>query len=109
MRTIDLNCDLGEDPASIAAGTDAALMRIVTSANIACAAHAGDERTMDAMAAEAERAGCAVGAHPGYPDRANFGRFAMKLSPEEIEATASAQIAALRTIVSRRGGRIAHV
>jgi UPF0271 protein len=109
MLIIDLNCDLGEDPASIAAGTDAALMRIVTSANIACGGHAGDEQTMDAMCAEAERAGCAIGAHPGYPDRVNFGRVAMRITPEEIEASVAEQVAALKTIASRRGVRIAHL
>jgi UPF0271 protein len=109
MRTIDLNCDLGEDPASIAAGTDGALLRLVTSANIACGGHAGDERTMDAIVAEAARAGCAIGAHPGYPDRAGFGRLAMTLSPAELEAGASVQIGALRAIAARRGKDIAHL
>jgi UPF0271 protein len=109
MRTIDLNCDLGEHAESICAGTDAALMRIVTSANIACGGHAGDEQTMDAMCAEAARGGCAVGAHPGYPDRANFGRLAMAMTPEAIQASVSEQIGALRAIASRRGVRITHL
>jgi 5-oxoprolinase (ATP-hydrolysing) subunit A len=109
MPTIDLNCDLGEHPESIRAGVDAALMSLVTSANIACGGHAGDEQTMDAMVLEAQRTGCAVGAHPGYPDRANFGRLAVRLSPREIEATVATQLSALRTVASRRGVEIAHL
>jgi UPF0271 protein len=108
MRTIDLNCDLGEHAESIRAGTDAALMRTVTSANIACGGHAGDERTMDEMCAAAAGAGCAVGAHPGYPDRANFGRVAMQMTPGAIEASVAAQIGALTVVATRRRVRIAH-
>ena len=69
MAHIDLNCDLGEG-----AGQDSELMRWVTSANIACGAHAGDAATMRATVRLAHRHGVAVGAHPGYADRVNFGR-----------------------------------
>ena len=66
---IDLNADLGEG-----AGTDAALMPLITSANISCGAHAGDEQTIREALRLAKQYGVNVGAHPGYADRANFGR-----------------------------------
>lgn len=90
---IDLNCDLGEG-----AGHDAELMPLITSANIACGAHAGDTATMRATAELAARHGVAVGAHPGYADRANFGRVELALSPAEVTATVSAQIRALQAV-----------
>ncbi|MDP9266629.1 MAG: LamB/YcsF family protein, partial [Chloroflexota bacterium] len=71
---IDLNSDLGEG-----AGNDAAIMPFVTSANIACGAHAGDDATMRETIALALRHGVAVGAHPGYRDRENFGRVPLEL------------------------------
>lgn len=90
---IDLNCDLGEG-----AGHDAELMPLITSANIACGAHAGDFATMQKTVALALRHGVAVGAHPGFPDRENFGRRKLALTPAEIRATVRAQMEALRTL-----------
>jgi UPF0271 protein len=93
--SIDLNCDLGEsnDPAQKAA--DLALLDLVSSANIACGGHAGDDATMDATVEAALVRGVALGAHPGYPDRANFGRVALDMPPEAIEASVYQQIAKL--------------
>ena len=71
---IDINADLGESEESLANGTDFELMRYITSANVACGGHAGNERTMRQTLAAARKLRVAVGAHPGYPDRANFGR-----------------------------------
>ncbi len=71
---IDINADLGESEESIASGADCELMRYITSANVACGGHAGDERTMRKTLSVAKELNVAVGAHPGYPDRANFGR-----------------------------------
>ena len=88
---IDLNCDLGEG-----AGHDAELMPLVTSANIACGAHAGDAATMQATVALARKYGVAVGAHPGFADRENFGRRELALSPAGVRALVATQIAALR-------------
>jgi UPF0271 protein len=88
---IDLNCDLGEG-----AGHDAALMPLVTSANIACGAHAGDPATMQATVELARRHKVAIGAHPGFADRDNFGRLELALPANEIRALVSAQILALR-------------
>jgi UPF0271 protein len=76
---IDLNCDLGEGAAH-----DAELMSLVSSANIACGAHAGDEATMRRTLKLARQYGAAAGAHLGYRDRANFGRFELTLAPAEV-------------------------
>jgi len=82
--TIDLNCDLGE----LADGAlEEALMAHITSANVACGGHSGDAESMRRTVEMARRHGLAVGAHPGYPDRANFGRVEMGLSGEQIAET----------------------
>ena len=104
--TIDLNCDMGEleDVAQ-----EAALMEYITSANIACGGHAGDEATMERTARLALARGVRIGAHPGYPDRANFGRVEMAMSPAAIEDTVREQIERLERVVAKLGGQIAHV
>ena len=97
MNSIDLNCDLGEG-----AGHDAELMPLITSANIACGAHAGDEATMRTTVALAQKHGAAIGAHPGFADRENFGRRELALSAEEIWALVMRQILALRALAPLR-------
>ena len=92
---IDLNCDLGEG-----AGHDVELMKLVTSANIACGAHAGDEATMRETVALAMKHGVAIGAHPGFADRENFGRRDLSLSAGEVEDLVAGQLVALRAIAS---------
>jgi UPF0271 protein len=93
LAAIDLNSDLGEG-----AGTDAQLMPLITSANIACGAHAGDEATMRETVALARRHGVAVGAHPGYPDRESFGRVAVAMTATELSEEVERQIHALRRV-----------
>lgn len=78
---IDINADLGEFEPSLADGTDFELMRYITSANIACGGHAGNEQTMRQTLSAARKLQVAAGAHPGFPDRANFGRVESPLSP----------------------------
>jgi UPF0271 protein len=95
--SIDLNCDLGEG-----VGCDAALMPLITSANIACGAHAGDEATMRATVALARAHGVAVGAHPGFADRANFGRVEHALSACALHDLVTEQIEALLELGSVR-------
>ena len=102
--TIDLNADLGEG-----AGNDEALLQLVSSANIACGWHAGDATTMRQCVRWALANGVAIGAHPSFPDRENFGRTAMQLPPEEIVANMLYQIGALAAIVKAEGGTLAHV
>jgi len=101
---IDLNADLGEG-----AGSDEALLGLVSSANIACGWHAGDARTMQQCVRWAIANGVAIGAHPSFPDRENFGRSTMNLPPDEIVSGVLYQIGALAAIVKAEGGRLAHV
>ena len=103
---IDLNCDMGELDDAL---HEAALMQYVTSANIACGGHAGDEHTMERTARLALDRGVSIGAHPGYPDRANFGRMEIPMTGEEIELMVYRQIVRLDAVVQGLGGRIIHV
>lgn len=106
---IDINADLGESEEMLANGTDFKLMRYVTSANIACGGHAGNDRTMRETLSAARELKVAAGAHPSYPDRANFGRVELPLSPVEIEATVGQQIAALMNVAETLDMKLAHV
>ncbi|HTL68850.1 MAG TPA: 5-oxoprolinase subunit PxpA [Lacunisphaera sp.] len=104
MARIDLNCDLGEG-----AGHDAELMPLVSSANIACGAHAGDEATMLATVRLARQHGVAVGAHPGFTDREHFGRREQPITPAEAHALVLAQIRRLLAVAGQAGARVMHV
>ncbi len=106
---IDLNCDMGEVPEAIADGTQEELMRSITSVNIACGGHAGDEQTMKTTIEQALRWKLAIGAHPGYPDRANFGRLELKLPLKEISASIFDQLRALADVAARCGTHLVHV
>jgi len=101
---IDLNADLGEG-----AGSDEALLGLVSSANIACGWHAGDARTMRQCVRWAIEHGVAIGAHPSFPDRENFGRSTMHLPPDEIVANVLYQVGALAAIAKAEGGKLSHV
>ena len=101
---VDLNADVGEGR-----GQDAALLRIVSSANIACGFHAGDRGTMRATVALCREHGVAVGAHPSFPDLDGFGRREMTLSPREIEECVTSQLRALADIAAAQGVRMRHV
>lgn len=102
--TIDINCDLGEGCAN-----DAELMKLISSANIACGGHAGDDQTMRRTVGLALANGVAVGAHPSYPDRGNFGRTSMDLSGEQIRTMVADQIVELRNIAASMGASLTHV
>src|SRR5688572_27286438 len=101
---IDLNADLGEG-----AGSDEALLSLVSSANIACGWHAGDAKTMQQCVRWAIEHGVAIGAHPSFPDRENFGRSTMHLPPDEIVANVLYQVGALAAIAKAEGGKLSHV
>jgi UPF0271 protein len=105
-NTIDLNCDMGELED---AAHEAALMAHITSANIACGGHAGDEATMERTVLLALERKVRIGAHPGYPDRANFGRLEIPMAPADIAHTVRLQIERLDAVVRRLGGAIVHV
>ncbi len=106
---IDLNCDMGEIPEHIKDGTQEALMRSITSVNIACGGHAGDEKTMRATIEQALRWSLTIGAHPGYPDRANFGRLELEMPLDAIEQSIYEQIRALHAITTEFATSIVHV
>jgi 5-oxoprolinase (ATP-hydrolysing) subunit A len=108
MKSIDINCDMGELPEAIADGTQEALMQYISSVNVACGGHAGDEHTMRITIEQAMRHNVAIGAHPGYEDRANFGRRELRLDGEEISASVERQIRALDEIAKKWGVRIVH-
>jgi UPF0271 protein len=106
---IDLNCDMGEFAAAVADGTQEELMRSLTSVNIACGGHAGDAQTMRATIGQALRRGVAIGAHPGYADRENFGRVELRRSAEEVAESVYEQVRALASIAEECGARVGHV
>lgn len=93
LMKMDLNCDMGED-----IGNDEDIMPYITSANIACGFHAGNEMSMRTTARLAKQYGVAVDAHPSWKDREEFGRREMSLSPDEVEALVLYQIGALYAI-----------
>lgn len=101
---IDLNADVGEG-----CNSDVELLTLVSSANIACGFHAGDALMMLACVRESLKNGVAVGAHPSFPDRDNFGRTAMQLPPETVYAQTLYQVGALAAIVQAEGGLLRHV
>jgi len=109
MNRIDLNCDMGEMPEHISDGTQEALMRSITSVNIACGGHAGDAQTMATTIQQALRYKLAIGAHPGYADRANFGRIELNLSPEEVADYVYNQVCLLAEIAAKWKTRLTHV
>ena len=109
MIRIDLNCDMGEMPEAIADGTQEALMPSITSVNIACGGHAGDAHTMAATIEQALRHKLAIGAHPGYADRANFGRIELNLSPHEVAASVYEQLRGLADAAAQYRAHITHV
>ena len=106
---IDLNCDMGESFGRYALGQDEELLRVVTSANIACGLHAGDPVVMARTLELAKQSRVAVGAHPGYPDLQGFGRRNLTLAPHELEAFVLYQIGALAAFARARGVPLVHV
>ncbi|MGQ8773189.1 5-oxoprolinase subunit PxpA [Serratia sp. NA_112.1] len=101
---VDLNADLGEGCAN-----DQALLQLVSSANIACGFHAGDAQTMRQSVRWALQYGVAIGAHPSFPDRENFGRTRMQLPAETVYAQVVYQLGALAAIARAEGGVMVHV
>lgn len=109
MRSIDLNCDMGESFGAWEMGNDREILPLVSSANIACGFHAGDPSTIAETVRLAIGSGVAVGAHPSYPDIEGFGRREMSLSAKEIRDAVVYQVSALKGICEAQGGRLHHV
>lgn len=106
---IDLNADLGEGFGPWTMGDDAALLEIVSSANVACGFHAGDPIIMERTVREALAKGVEVGAHVGFPDRQGFGRRAMRIETAELAAMVTYQLGALAGIARAAGHRMSHM
>ena len=107
--TIDLNSDLGESFGRWQLGDDAALLRLVSSANVACGFHAGDPGGIRRTVRAAREAGTAVGAHPGYWDLRGFGRVPMQLPVDVVRDDVLYQIGALAALAQAEDVRLAHV
>jgi UPF0271 protein len=95
MASIDLNADLGETVDGVATADDDAMFAVVSSASVACGAHAGDAVSMRASVERATRFEVAIGAHPSYPDRAGFGRTRIAIAEADLRASIAEQLAAL--------------
>ena len=104
MLQCDLNCDMGEG-----FGNDELIMPYITSANIACGYHAGDEKTMLQTILLAKKHNVNIGAHPSFLDRGNFGRTEMKFSPQEVYELVSKQIIFLQKIAAKNEAALHHV
>jgi UPF0271 protein len=109
MKTIDLNCDMGESYGAWRMGDDAGVMPHVSSANVACGFHAGDPSTIRATVRLAVDHGVAVGAHPSFPDLQGFGRRAMKISAQECYDLVLYQAGAVEAFARAAGARLHHV
>lgn len=109
MAQVDLNCDLGESFGAYTIGLDDQVIPHVTSANIACGAHAGDPSVMRDTVRCAHAAGVAIGAHPGYPDLKGFGRRALAMSPHDVYASILYQVGALAAFAKAEGAQLHHV
>ena len=107
--SIDINCDMGESFGPWKMGADDDVMPNITSANVACGAHAGDPRVMRRTVRAAKHHGVSVGAHPGFADLQGFGRREMQVDPAEVEDTLIAQVGALAAIARAESVSLRHV
>lgn len=108
-KRIDLNCDMGESFGMYTFGADEQLIAYITSANIACGAHAGEPDVMDRTVRLAKEHGVRVGAHPGFPDLAGFGRRMMDFSPVEVYRMVVHQIGGIQAFCKVHNVRMQHV
>lgn len=106
-HSIDLNADLGEMPDAVE--RDIAILSMVSSANIACGGHAGDETSMRLMIRHAKENGVRIGAHPSYPDKENFGRKSLDIESEQLSHSLSDQITALMRIAEEEEAILSYV
>jgi UPF0271 protein len=109
MKTIDLNSDLGESYGAWRMGDDAAMLEVVSSANVACGFHAGDPAGILRTVKAAAHRGVAIGAHVSYPDLAGFGRRDMDIVPADLTADVVYQIGALTGLAAAAGAKVRHV
>ena len=103
-KTIDLNCDMGEGYP-----TDSLIMPFISSVNIACGSHAGDEEIIKNTIKLAMQFDVAIGAHPSYPDRENFGRKSIEIEEEALSSSIIEQIMLVKSIAESMGARLKHI
>jgi 5-oxoprolinase (ATP-hydrolysing) subunit A len=108
-REININCDMAEGFGAYEIGNDNALLKIITSANVACGFHAGDPSVMHRFVMRAKVDGVSIGAHPGFADLQGFGRRQIQMKPAEIEYMTAYQIGALQAIASYAGLKVTHI
>ncbi len=108
-REININCDMAEGFGAYDIGNDNALLKIITSANVACGFHAGDPSVMHRFVMRAKEDGVSIGAHPGFPDLQGFGRRQIQMKPAEVEYITAYQIGALQAIASYAGLKVTHI
>jgi UPF0271 protein len=109
VSTVDINSDMGEGFGAYRIGDDDGILKIVTSANVACGFHAGDPDIMASTFALAKERGVTVGAHPGFPDLSGFGRRAIPYSTDEIERLVAYQVGAAQALSTYAGHPIRYV
>jgi UPF0271 protein len=109
MKRVDLNCDMGESFGAWTMGDDAAIMPLITSANIAAGFHAGDPGTIRTTVQRAVDHGVAIGSHPSLPDLAGFGRRVMKISAREAHDLVLYQAGAIAAFAHAAGARLHHI
>ncbi len=108
-RTIDINSDVGERAEALRDGSEEQLISMISSANVACGGHAGDSSSMTKVIEIGLKYGVSVGAHPGYPDKADFGRTEMAISDSELERSVYDQVASLGALAEKQGIELHHV
>lgn len=106
--TIDLSCDLGEATDDTSLELEARIWPLITSANIACGGHVGDEASMRAAVRNAIANEVTIGAHPSYPDREHFGRQSLAIAEDALHAALTSQLQGLDAIAASEGGKLAH-
>jgi len=109
MKTIDINCDMGESFGNYRIGNDQAIFPYITSCNVACGFHGGDPLHMERTIKAAIENGVQIGAHPGFPDLAGFGRRKMELPAEELKAVVKYQLAAIKCMAESLGTSVGYV
>jgi UPF0271 protein len=106
---MDINADIGELPSALAGGSEERLIRLVSSANIACGGHAGDAASMRAVIKLCLSSRVRIGAHPGYPDKPGFGRRKLDLPPSQLESSLREQVGGLVDVATSLGTKLCHV
>ncbi len=109
MKSIDLNCDLGEWKDKNGRLKDAEIMPFISSCNIACGGHIGDKESMRATIKLAKVHNVAIGVHPSYPDTSNFGRQVLEIDSDELRSSLVGQISVFSSLVEKEGGVLHHL